>query len=196
MRLSNDQFDSLVDDQLANGVLLAPYRFFTGATLTLDDARARMLLDFEQKLAADPLKFSPFTEDDFDVMAQDQLLAVTHTAHTSPGPGLDYTPFISTADRWAAAIDFALAKQNDVRLVLAIEMPGNAGIKYVPTANNTAGGQPVLRHLNFQEGEEIAFLDDMHFKRCFLFKVIPNGALDSTGAYALEFVDEFNGTGS
>jgi hypothetical protein len=191
MRLSNDRFEDVKRQQFEEGVLFAPYRFFrhpSGDPLSLQEAKDMMLAEFEGKIAADPDIFSPLFDPDFDIMPQDQILAVAHTQHTAPDfPNPDFSPFISTAEHIEVAVNFALDKQNDVRLLLAIEVPEDQGIRFVETATPALAGRNLQRRVNEEEGLEIIYLDDLPFIRCHVYHVIPNGAVDSNGPWELRY---------
>ncbi len=195
MRLSTDRFEDVKSQQFEAGVLFAPYRFFrdaNGDPISLQKAKDMMLVEFESKIAADPDIFSPLFDPDFDIMPLDQILAVAHTGHTAPPfPNPDFSPYISTAEHIETAINFALEKENDVRLLLAIEVPDDQGFRFVETATPSLAGRNLQRRLNDEDGLEIAFLDDLRFIRCHVYEVIANGSLDFTGPWELRFIRSY-----
>jgi hypothetical protein len=195
VRLSNERFTALQSEQLEQGRLLAPYRFFRDAAnnpITLQQAKDKLLVEFQQKNAAEPATYLPFTDEDFDVMSLDEILAVAHTGHEAPAfPGPDFSPFISTAELIEVPVNFALDKASDVRLLLAIEVPEDQGFRFIRTAEPALPGRNLMRRVNEEEGLEIAYLDDINFVRCHVYRVIPNGALDATGPWELSYFKSY-----
>jgi PKD repeat protein/pimeloyl-ACP methyl ester carboxylesterase len=192
MRMSNQRFDELITDQLQQGSLLAPYRFFRDANsqpIDLSEAKNLLRAEFESKKASG--EYAPHSLDDFERMSDDEELAVAHSGHKADANGFSYSPFISTSETIEVALNFALDKVNDRRVLLAIEAPESAGFRFVPSAINSPSGRNFRRRFNEEEGFEVAYLDDLQFIRCHAYEVLKNDADDHNGLYSLQYIGTF-----
>jgi hypothetical protein len=177
---SQAQLQRMIDTQLRQGRLDSQARL-----AGLDDTeRENQLLADVRARRDGTLGLESFSNEDLRAMTDPELLAVQHL-----GPPLQAIG-ISTAEDMFTAIRFSMgpasrpAHPSIISVLLAFEVPIDAGIQYVRTATKGPNGVPVRKWLNpGEEGREVVFFHEVKFSRCLAFEVLPSVPLHPSGFF-------------